>query len=25
VTITELERVRFVPLVSSRGSGADSA
>jgi protein-L-isoaspartate(D-aspartate) O-methyltransferase len=25
VTITALERVRFVPLVSSRGSGADSA
>jgi protein-L-isoaspartate(D-aspartate) O-methyltransferase len=25
VTVTDLERVRFVPLVSSRGSGADSA
>ena len=25
VTLTELERVRFVPLVSSRGSGGDSA
>jgi protein-L-isoaspartate(D-aspartate) O-methyltransferase len=25
VALTELERVRFVPLVSSRGSGADSA